>query len=381
MNRPTPPDENPVKIAIVHERLTEIAGSENVVGQLAREWPDAPISIPIVDPRVRAEFADRVITGPLSTAYRALGYRTYAPLLPLTPAWFRWRNFGSADVVIISHHAFAAAAVEAAGSRKTIVYVHSPARWAWDKNLRSAETRALPGRIALEALARVAVATELRAADKITALVANSTAVADRIRTQWDRESEVVHPPVDTDFFTPDPAEPIDDFFLLAGRVVSYKGPDIAIKAAAAANVKLIVAGDGRERKRCEKIAGGENVTFVGRVSDDEMRRLMRRAKACLMPAEEDFGIIPVEAMACGTPVIALGAGGVLDSVIDGNTGTLVDANDDATLVERFADALASFDRSSFDPVTIRRHAETFSRLAFRRAMAEVVDSVVAGSP
>jgi hypothetical protein len=116
-----------VRVAIVHERLTEIAGSEHVVAELARQWPDAPITIPIVDPRVTTAFSSRVRTSPLSTAYRMVGYRSYAPLLRLGPPWLKRQDFGSADAVIISHHAFAAAAVHAAAPRPTIVYVHSPA--------------------------------------------------------------------------------------------------------------------------------------------------------------------------------------------------------------------------------------------------------------
>ncbi len=368
-----------VKIAIVHERLTEIAGSENVVAQLAREWQDAPISIPIVDSRVPAEFAQRVTTGPLSYAYRALGYSTYAPLLPLVPAWFRRLDFGSSDAVIMSHHAFAVAAAEAAGSRPTVAYVHSPARWAWDKNVRDAEVDSLPGRMALDVLAHFAVQVESHAAGQLTTVVANSSTVAERISRYWNRESTVIHPPVDTDFYTLDPDERTEDFFLLAGRLVPYKRPDIAIKAAVASGVRLLIAGGGREAGRCRKIAEGhDNVTFLGRVSDDEFRSLFRRARAAIMPGEEDFGIIPVEAMACGTPVIALGVGGVRDSVVGGLTGTLISPGDEEATISRFADEFAHFDWHSYDPVAIRRHAERFSRSEFRRKMVDIVTQTVA---
>ncbi|ULN42207.1 glycosyltransferase [Mycolicibacterium crocinum] len=365
-------------IAIVHERLTEIAGSEHVVTQLAREWPDAPVYIPIVDRRVDAEFSDRVVTGPLSQAYRCLGYRSYAPLLPLAPTWLRHCDFGSAEAVIISHHAFGVAAAEAAGTRPTIAYVHSPARWAWNKEMRDAEAGSLPGRLALQALSRLAISTELSAAKRLTTIVANSTAVADRIRKHWNREAEVVHPPVDTEFYTTDPTEPVEDYFVLAGRLVAYKRPDIAVKAAAKAGVKLVVVGGGRDLEDCRKLAHSKDITFLGRVSNEELRSVLRRAKACLMPGEEDFGIVPVEAMACGTPMIALGVGGVLDSVIDGVTGTLIPPGDDESVIGRFADVLTHFDRAAFDSAQIRRHAETFSRSAFRRNMADIVSHALA---
>ncbi len=366
-----------MRVAIVHERLTEVAGSEHVVAELSREWPDAPISIPIVDPRVSASFTPRVTTGPLSSAYRLAGYRSYAPLLPMVPGWLKRRDFGSADAVLISHHAFAAAAVAAAGHRPTVVYVHSPARWAWDENMRLEETSSLPGRMALDVLSRLAIRTELAAAPKITTIVANSTAVAQRIRRHWNREPDVVHPPVNIDFYTPDASEARQDYFLLAGRLVGYKRPDVAIRAAAESGVKLVVAGDGRDAAKCRKLADGADVTFLGRVSNEEFRGLYRRARAMVMPGEEDFGITPVESMACGTPVIALGVGGALDSVVAGSTGTFIGGASDAEVVSNLAETFASFDGSLFDPVRIRRHAEQFSPEAFRAKMAGVVSQTL----
>ncbi len=364
---------NEARVAIVHERLTEIAGSENVTAEIAHQWPDASVTIPIVDPRVRADFAPRVQTGALSSAYRLARYRSYAPLLPLVPAWLRRRDFGAADAVIISHHIFAASAVEAAGARPTIVYVHSPARWAWDKDMRRQESDSVGGRLALDVLARQAISTELEAAPKITTVVANSTAVAARIKKHWGRESHVVHPPVNVDFYHPDSSEERQNFFLLAGRLVAYKRPEIAIRAARRAGVRLVVAGDGRDAAKCRKLAGDADIIFLGRVSDEEFRSLYRRANAMLMPGEEDFGITPVESMACGTPVIALGVGGALDSVVDGVTGTFVTGTHDEEIVENFAKKLVAFKGGSYDAREIRAHAETFSPEKFRAHMADVV--------
>ena len=365
-----------IRVALVHERLTEIAGSENVVAELARQWPDAPITIPIVDPRVRAPFADRVRTGALSAAYRATGCRSYAPLLPAVPGWLRRQDFSDADVVVVSHHAFAIAAVAAAPAIPTVAYVHSPARWAWDRSMRADEADSWAGRRALDALSRVAINTERAAAPRITTIVANSHAVAQRIAQRWGREAQVVHPPVDIDFYTP-ATEAREDYFLLPGRLVPYKRPDIAIRAAVRAGVPLVVAGDGREAAKCRSLADGGDVTFLGRVSDEELRTLYRRAKATLMPGEEDFGITPVEAMACGTPVIALGVGGAKDSVVENVTGSFINGADDEEVVRNFADTLAAFDGTRFDPTAIGRHAQTFSREAFRRNMADVVTRTV----
>ena len=370
-----------MKIAIVHERLTEIAGSEHVVTELAREWPDAPVSIPIADSRVTTCFSSRVNTSAaLSTAYRASGYRSYAPLLPLVPAWLRHRDFGAAEAVVISHHAFALAAVNAASPIPTIAYVHSPARWAWDEKMRAEEASSWPGRKALDLLSGLAIKTELAAAQIITSIVANSTSVAARIKRHWQRDAQVVHPPVNIDFYTPDDSEARGEFFLLAGRMVSYKRPDVAIRAAVESGVKLVVAGDGRDAAKCRKLSTGGDVEFLGRVSDEELRSLYRRAKAMVMPGEQDFGITPVEAMACGTPVIALGVGGALDSVVEGTTGTLIQVADDAAVVTGFAEKFASFDSRNFDRLTIRAHAEQFSRENFRRNMARIVTQAASTS-
>lgn len=360
------------RIVLVHERFTEIAGSEHVVEQLSVLWPDAPIHVPIARPSGIPVGLGPPRTTWLDHLYRLIGRRTYAPLTPLMPGAFRRMRLDGADAVVISHHAFATQAAFAT-SAPTIAYVHSPARWAWETSMRSRERGGQIGASALRALASATRRDELAAAPRLTTIVANSTAVADRIRRWWARDSVVVHPPVDTEAFTPDPSLSREDFFLLAGRLVPYKRPELAIAAANLAGAPLVVVGDGRSAELCRKLAG-PTVRFLGRVPHATLLDLQRRARALVMPGVEDFGIVPVEAMACGTPVIALGAGGVLDSVLPGVTGQLVPASDsDDRVIEDFAVALSAFDDAAYDPVRIRRHAEGFSSETFRRRMQEVV--------
>ncbi|GAA1461152.1 glycosyltransferase [Williamsia maris] len=363
------------RIAIVHERLTEIAGSEHVIEQLALEWPSSTVHAPIA----RAQGIPAGLPRPpqttwLDRGYHALGERSYAPLLPLMPLAFRGMHLGDVDAVIASHHAFATQSVVATEA-PVIAYVHSPARWAWDPSLRAGEGGGPAGAAILSALSVVAKRCEVSAAPKLHTVVANSSAVAERISQWWGRESLVVHPPVDTEGFRPDPSVEREDFFLLAGRLVPYKRPDIAIRAAAAADVRLIVAGDGRAMRECQELAG-PNTTFLGRIPHRELLDLHRRTRALVMPGVEDFGIVPVESMATGTPVIALGEGGARDSVRPGLSGMLIEPGTDDEVVDRFASAMRGFDTRSYDRTAIREWAESFSRANFRARMREVVDAV-----
>ncbi|WP_288815222.1 glycosyltransferase [Gordonia hongkongensis] len=364
------------RVAVVHERLTEIAGSEHVVEQLAATWPRVEVHAPISRTEgVPAGLAEPPITSSLNRAYRLLGERSYAPLLPLMPLAFRRMPLRDADAVVTSHHAFATQAVHATDA-PVIAYVHSPARWAWDPSLRAGEGGGAAGAAILSALSVVARRCEVGAAPRLHTVVANSSAVAERIREHWGRESVVVHPPVDLDGFTPDPAVPREDFYLLAGRLVPYKRPDLAIAAAARADVRLVVAGDGRAMPQCRELAGPKT-TFLGRVPHDILLNLHRSARAVLMPGIEDFGIVPVEAMATGTPVIALGEGGALDTVVPGSTGLLIEPGTDDEIVERLAASLRDFAVDDYDRSEIRAWAERFRRERFRDEMREVVDAAL----
>lgn len=364
------------RVGIVHERLTEIAGSEHVIEQLALEWPDSEVFTTIARPEgIPAGLTRPPHTTRLDKLYHATGQRTYAPLMPLMPSAFRHLDLSGFDVVIASHHAFATQAVLATDA-PVVAYVHSPARWAWDPTLRASEGGGRLGAAVLSVLSRVARRAEVLAAPKLSTVVANSSAVATRIKDWWRRDSVVVPPPVDTEGFTIDPTVEREDFYLLAGRLVPYKRPDIAVLAAAAADVPLVVVGEGRAFELCRSVAG-PRTKFLGRVPHAELLDLHRRAKALLMPGVEDFGIVPVEAMATGTPVIALGEGGAVDTVIPGLSGAHVANGTDREVVDGFVTAIRSFRPDDFDRNEIRRWAENFSRENFRRRMHDVVSATV----
>jgi glycosyltransferase involved in cell wall biosynthesis len=280
------------------------------------------------------------------------------------------------DLAILSHHAFSHR-VRIGSDVPTMSYVHSPARWMWDPMLRSADAPGPVSNAVLSAFAATLRRADRSAAQKPHLLVANSSEVSNRISRWWGRSSIVIPPPVALDEdpdLTKNTAR--EDFFLLAGRLVPYKRTDIAIEAATRAGVPLVVAGDGRFRDRCETIAG-PTIRFLGVVSDGELHDLYRRCRALVFPGVEDFGIVPVEAMAHGAPVIGVNRGGLLDTVVEGSTGVLLeDSGQREELVARFARALTTPDLP-FDQSLIIKHASSFSEEAFAQRMVEETDRLL----
>jgi glycosyltransferase involved in cell wall biosynthesis len=360
-----------MRVAIVHERFTELGGSERVVEQLHRMWPDAVVHAAVIDRNVLPPGLSDATLKPsaLQPLFRG-GRGHYSHLLPLLPLAMARLDVGDVELVVTSHHAFANRVRPPAGV-PVISYTHTPGRWIWDPTMRSGEVGGAVGRVALAAFAASQRPHDRRAAQRASQIVVNSHHVASRVRTWWGREAEVVHPPVDLTWYQPDPAIPREEFFLFAGRLVPYKRPDIAVAAAQRAGVQLVVAGAGRSAATIGRMAG-PGVKLLGNVSDEVLRHLYRRCRALIFPGEEDFGIVPVEAQACAAPVVALRAGGILDSVVDGVTGILYHA-DRNHQVEALADELRHFDASRFDPAQIRLHATGFSREAFRSRFGSVV--------
>ncbi len=203
-------------------------------------------------------------------------------------------------------------------------------------------------------------------------MVANSATVAERIERWWHRTAEVVPPPVDVDFYRPDPAIEREDFVLLAGRLVPYKRPELAVAAATRAGIPMVVAGTGRSLAAC-RAAAGPKTTFLADVPDTDMRELFRRCRGLVFPGVEDFGMVPVEAQACGAPVIGVAAGGLTETVVDGTTGVLVaHAADPDRQIESLAEAIGDLATGSFDHGAIRRQAERFGSDVFRKSIETI---------
>jgi glycosyltransferase involved in cell wall biosynthesis len=358
------------RVALVHDWLTGMRGGEKVLDAVAELFPRATLRTLVhvpgsVTPRIEHLRPRASLLGWLP-AVRAY-YRQLLPLFPMAVEQF---DLDEADLVISTSHC-AAKSVVAPGRARHLCYCFTPMRYAWDQfdayfgaDRLGIRSRAM--RPALAALARWDAST----AGRPDRYVAISQYVADRIHRYYNRRSAVVYPPVDTDFYRP--ASPVVDqgYYLVVSALVPYKRLEVAIEACDRTGRRLIVAGQGPERRRLESLAGSD-VQFLGAVGDEEVRRLYQGARAVLLPGEEDFGLVPVEAQACGRPVIALARGGAQETVLDGETGVLVGEPSP----EAFAEGIGRLEALTIDPARLRAHAERFSRARFlEQFMQQVTD-------
>jgi glycosyltransferase involved in cell wall biosynthesis len=348
------------RIALVHDWLTGMRGGEKVLEVICERFPDAELftllHIPgSVSPTIERR---RIHVSALQRLPGAARY--YRQCLPLFPTLIEQFDLDGFDLVISSSHCVAKSAI-APATAVHVCYCHTPMRYAWDQ-FDAYFGPARIGRAPSWALARIMA--RLARWDRDTAgrpdrYLTNSQYVASRIGRYYNREAKVVYPPVDTDFFTPDGA-PAEPFAVIVSALAPYKRLEVAIAACEQAEIPLKIVGDGPERRALERVAS-KDTEFLGRVSNEVVRDLYRRAAMTLLPGEEDFGIVPLEAQACGRPVVALARGGALETVVPGETGILVDEPSP----EAFAGGIRQAMNTAFDRQAIRRHAERFGRRRF----------------
>jgi glycosyltransferase involved in cell wall biosynthesis len=349
-------------------------GGEKVLEAIAELFPEATIHTLV---HVRGSVSSALERHPERRSFvqwlpsAARHYRQYLPLFPTAVEQF---DFDPYDLVISTSHC-AAKSVVVPGRARHVCYCHSPMRYAWDQfdsYFGPAQVGAGVSRVLRPVMARLA-RWDAATAGRVDRYVANSHYVAGRIRRYYNRGSTVVHPPVDTAFYRPDPARSPEPFFLVVSALVPYKRLDVAIKACAEVGVALKVVGKGPEEGRLRHLADAltAEVEFTGWLPDDQIRELYQRCRAVLMPGVEDFGMVPVEAQACGRPVVALARGGAVESVVDGITGVLVQDSS----VAAFAAALRDLSARTFDGAAIRRHAESFGTARFQEQFREVLDN------
>jgi glycosyltransferase involved in cell wall biosynthesis len=339
-----------------------------VVEQFCKLFPDADIFTHVVRPerisdeirrhRIQCTFISRL-------PFAARHYRKYFGFMPLA---LEELDLSAYDLVISSESGPAKGVIVRPTARH-ICYCHSPMRYIWDQYPVYKRQLSLPARWAFARVAHRMRQWDVTTAARVDRFVANSHFVAERIRRYYNRDADVVYPPVALRQFSQD-QHSAGDYYLLVGELVPYKRADIAVEAFRSLKAKLIVAGDGPNRRKLQKHAPS-NVEFVGQVSQEQLVQLYRRCRALVFPGEEDFGLVPVEAMACGRPVIAYGRGGVLETVKDPETGIFFHEQTPQAL----RDVIAEFERCEprFDRNVIRRRAEVFSEERFREQFAAIV--------
>ena len=363
-----------MKTAIVHYWLVGMRGGEKVIEAIGDLFPEADIYTHVYDPgavtekirrhAVRTTFINRL---PRATRY----YKNYLPLMPFALKRLDLREYD----LVISSESGPAKGVRTRPDALHVCYCHTPMRYLWD--MYPVYSRSAGG---FKRLFIRLTFPWLRRWDRATArgvghFIANSRTVRERIRRIYGRDAVVIPPPVETNRFAPVARR--GESYLMLGQLVAYKRPDLAVEAFSRSGRPLVVIGDGEMRERLERTAG-KNVRFLGRQPDASVREHYARCRALVFPGEEDFGIVPVEAMASGRPVLAYGKGGVLDTVIEGRTGLFFPEQ----TVESLNACVEAFEKMEprFDPEEIRRHARRFDREIFLRRFKEFVEAAGAGT-
>jgi len=364
-----------LKIALVHDWLTTLAGAERVLKAIYELYP-CPIYTLVKDEsslqnsifgkaEINTSFIQRL---PRSKTK----YRNYLLFFPLAIEQFDLSEY---DVVISSSHAVAKG-VLTNSTQLHICYCHTPMRYAWDlyySYLREAGlTKGLKGWMAKLVLHYIRM-WDLASTNRVDYFIANSKYVAKRIKKIYGRESVVIYPPVEVNKFEVSPKK--EDFYLTVSRMVPYKRIDLIVEAfSKMPDRKLIVIGDGPDFEKVKKKAG-RNVELLGYQPFEVLKSYMQKARAFVFAAEEDFGIVPVEAQSCGTPVIAYRRGGVTETVIEGKTGVFFEEQ----TIESLIIAIKRFERmeDSFDPFEIRKNAERFNKDRFKREFKDFVEEKI----
>ncbi len=370
----------PLRVAIVHEWLVNYAGSERVVEQFLKMYPDADLFsvVDFLEPHERGFLGGRTAkTTFIQNLPKARkSFRSYLPLMPLA---IEQLDMSGYDLILSSSHAVSKG-VLTGPDQIHISYVHSPIRYAWDLQHQYLEesnlTKGFKSWLARGILHYMRL-WDYRTANGVDRFVANSGFIGRRVRKVYGREATVIYPPVDTDNFYPGKAK--EDFYLVAGRMAPYKKVPLLVEAfAGMPDKKLIVIGDGPDMERVKALAT-PNIQILGYQSFESLRDHMQRAKAFVFAAEEDFGIAPVEAQACGTPVIAFGRGGALETVRGLDKEQPTGLFFEEQTVSAIQEAVTQFDANQhrFSSSACNQHAVKFSPSRFRDEFRSYVDKTL----
>jgi glycosyltransferase involved in cell wall biosynthesis len=363
--------KHPMKVAIVHYWLVGMRGGEKVIEALCEMYPQADIFTHVYVPEMVSDRIrqHRIIPTFINSLPRAARmYKTYLPLMPLALEQLDLRGYD----LVISSESGPAKGIIAPCDAVHVCYCHTPMRYIWNMYHDYRKSAGLLTRLVMPPLAHYLRMWDVTSAARVDSFVANSATVASRIHRYYGADSVVIYPPVDTNAFSIVAPSELEDYYLMAGELVSYKRPDLAVRAFNEMKLKLVVIGGGEMLDEIRRLAG-PTVTVMGPQPFTILKRHYARCRALVFPGEEDFGMVPVEAMASGRPVVAFGRGGATETVAAGVSGVFFAEQ----TVEAISSAVRNLADIAIDPEKIAAHASQFDRDRFFQKMRTHIDSLL----
>lgn len=356
-------------IALIHDWLPFMGGAERVLTNFLELYPNAPIYTTICN---RDNLDSPLKEADIRVSYLQKGkkeIKNHRKLFPFMPAAIESFDLNEYDIVLSSSSSVAKAVITSPNTMH-ICYCHSPMRYGWEFSHeyagKMAGSKSIKSKILSYFLTGIRI-WDNASADRVDYFIANSENVARRIWKHYRRKSVVIHPPVRCNLFNIGQKD--EDYFLIVSRLQEYKRIDLAVEAFNQLGLPLVIIGDGPERQRLESMSK-DNIKFLGRESDEVIKKHYAGCRAFIFPGEEDFGITPLEAQASGRPVIAYRKGGALETVVEGETGVFFDNQSTSDLV----DAIKKFENTKFDKHVIRKHAEEFDEEVFKRKISDFIN-------
>lgn len=354
-----------MKIAIIHEYLNQYGGAERTLREIFMPlFPDATIfSLFYNKKRFTADPHWKIQTSFLQYLPAINNYKFYFPLFPFA---IRSLRFPDHDLLLSSSSAFAKN-IKKPKHTLHICYCHTPMRYAWDLKDQYIKDQSFLLRLPLRIFLSLLRWWDKKNTTSVDYFIANSNHVKQRIKNYYQRDSTVIYSAVDCNKYTPRHKK--QDFYLLVSRLIKPKKVELAVRAFSQLGKKLVIIGSGREEQHLKQLAT-PNISFLGYLPDERLIAYYQRAKALIFPGLEDFGMTPLEAQACGTPVIAFGKGGVLETVLEGKTGYFFHEQTPESLIR----AVLAFERKSFKPLDCRKQALRFDASVFKRQLKTFIE-------
>jgi len=357
-----------MRVALIHYWLVNMRGGEKVIESLCRLYPEADIYVNVFDAkRISNEIKRHCVKTTFinSLPFASRLYKNYLPLMPIAVEQLDMRGYD----LIISSESGPAKGVIAPPEAMHLCYCHSPMRYIWNMYHDYCEHVGWFKRAIIPPLAHYMRICDTLSATRVHHFIANSSTVSKRIESYYGRKSDIIYPPVDVSLFFPVPKSEVGDHFLMVGELVHYKRPDLAVEAFNRTKHKLVIIGGGEMEHQLRRIAG-PNVIFLGRQPFEVLRAEYARCKAVIFPGEEDFGIVPVEAMASGRPVVAFGKGGATETILEGQSGVFFRE----LTVDALIDAIEKVAKIDVDSASLVRQASRFDVSSFEATFRDYVN-------